>query len=76
MVGVGLKSYCKTRWTTSGKSVNSVIRLKPIFQYVSDMKDKQFNFQTYHFILLSSSKTMKESSEVNIHFGCTIEILV
>ena len=32
--GGGLKSYCKTRWTTSSESVNSVIRLKPILEKV------------------------------------------
>ena len=36
--GGGLKCYCKTRWTTSSESINSVIRLKPILEDVSKMK--------------------------------------
>ena len=32
--GGGVKSYCKTRWTTSSESVDSIIRLKPIFEEV------------------------------------------
>jgi len=42
--GGGLKLYCKTRWTTSSESVNSVIRLKPILQDVSNMNIITFKF--------------------------------
>jgi hypothetical protein len=35
--GGGLKTYCKTRWTTVYDSVASVLRLKLILEYVSKL---------------------------------------
>src|SRR6185369_3199253 len=54
--GGGLKSYCKTRWTTSSESVNSVIRLKVILQDVSIIKNKQLS-NSKLTILFSSQQT-------------------
>jgi hypothetical protein len=34
IVGSGLKSYCKTRWTTASESVNSVINLEQILMEI------------------------------------------
>lgn len=33
--GGGIKLYCKTRWTTASESVESAIRLEPIFEEIS-----------------------------------------
>jgi hypothetical protein len=35
--GGGLKTYCKTRWTTVYDSVASVLRLKLILEYISKL---------------------------------------
>jgi hypothetical protein len=34
IVGGGLKSYCKTRWTTASESVNSVVNLQQILEEI------------------------------------------
>jgi dihydroorotase len=38
ITGGNLKSYCKTRWTTSSESVNSIIKLQPVLEDVSNIK--------------------------------------
>jgi len=35
IIGGGLKSYCKTRWTSMYDSTESILRLKPCFDIVS-----------------------------------------
>jgi hypothetical protein len=35
IIGGGLKSYCKTRWTSMYDLTESVLRLKPCFDIVS-----------------------------------------
>ena len=38
ITGGNLKSYCKTRWTTSSESVNSIIKLQLVLEDVSNIK--------------------------------------
>ena len=39
IAGGNLKSYCKTRWTTSSESINSVIKLQSVLEDVSIIKN-------------------------------------
>ena len=44
--GGGIKLYVQTRWTTMYECANSIVRLKPAFNYVSI----KYNFKFYYLI--------------------------
>ena len=60
VVSGGLKSYCKTRWTTASESVNSVINLQQILEEI--VTNNRYLFSNDNIIRIIQSQNFFEFS--------------
>src|SRR5256884_4560396 len=54
VIGGGLKTYCKTRWTTASESVNSVINLQQILEEIVTSNRHLFSNDNIVRIIINS----------------------